>query len=128
MPRLRFCLAERGGSEAIMDLTARTARRFTLIKAAKGVVKEIKLAGIDNLKFAAENGISIVGTYVQGSSPQRRAEIKQELRMLLSFGVTLDMLLDEVARQMPELAPIMAGKEAYRKTELQKLTEFLKGV
>ena len=108
------------------QFTARTARRFLLIKAAKEIKKEIELAGLDNLKFAAENGISIVGSYLQGSSPQRRAELKQNLGYLLSLGVTSDMLLEEVARQMPELAPIMPGKEAYRKAEIQKLEQFLK--
>ena len=104
---------------------ARSARRLLLIKAAREIIKEIELAGLDNLKWAAENGISIVGPYLQGSSPQRKAELKRNLGYLLSLGVTSDMLLDEVARQMPELAPIMTGKESYRKGEIQKLERFL---
>ena len=104
---------------------ARSARRFLLIKAAKELIKEIELAGLDNLKFAVENGISIIGPYLQGSSAKRKAEIKMELGYLLSLGVTFDMLLDEVALQMPELAPIMTGKESYRKGEIQKLERFL---
>ncbi len=108
------------------QFSARTARRFLIIKAAKEMLKEIEMAGLDNIKFAAENGISIVGPYLQGSSPQRKAELKRDLGYLLSLGVTGDMLLDEVARQMPELAPIMTGNEAYRKCEIRKLEQFLK--
>ncbi|GAI68114.1 unnamed protein product, partial [marine sediment metagenome] len=29
-------------------------------------------------------------------------------------------------RQMPEIAPIMEGKEGYKKTEIEKLEQFLK--
>ncbi|MBA7624296.1 hypothetical protein ES703_31703 [subsurface metagenome] len=104
---------------------ARSARRLLLIKAAREIIKEIELAGLDNLKWAAENGISIVGPYLQGSSAKRKAELKTQLGYLLSLGVTSDMLLDEVAGQRPEIFPIMAGKESYRKGEIQKLERFL---
>ncbi|GAI08161.1 unnamed protein product, partial [marine sediment metagenome] len=45
---------------------------------------------------------------------------------LVQMGVTPDMLLEEVARQMPELAPIMEGRDDYKKTEIQNLEKFLK--
>ena len=61
-----------------------------------------------------------------GAPPQEKAMYRRDLNALLQLGVTGDMLLDEVARQMPELAPIMTGKEAYRKGEIQKLEQFLK--
>ncbi|GAI84318.1 unnamed protein product, partial [marine sediment metagenome] len=35
-------------------------------------------------------------------------------------------LLEEVARQQPELAPIMEGKEGYKRSEIQNLEAFLK--
>ena len=109
------------------SFTERTARHFMTIKAAKMIKKEIEKAGMDNLKILAENGVSIVGTYLKGCSPKEQAELRRDFNSLIRMGVTLEMVLDEVARQMPELAPIMTGKESYRKTELQKAAEFLKG-
>jgi len=108
------------------QFTARTAQHFLAIKAARELKKEIEQAGMENLKLLAENNVSIVGTYLNGCSPKRKAEIKRDLTALLAMGVTSDMILEEVARQMPDLAPIMAGREAYKKSELQNLEGFLK--
>jgi len=110
----------------MMNLTERAARKFALIKAAKGFKKEIEQAGLENLKTLAENNISIVGTYLNGCSPQKKAELHRDLNTLLSLGITIDMVIDEVARQMPELAPLMQGRGEYRKAEVQKVGEFLK--
>ena len=108
-------------------LNARIARKLLVVKAARELKKEIEKAGIDNLKTLAEAGKSIVTIYLNGCSDQEKVRIRRELNALQHLGVTPDMLLSEVARQLPEIAPIMEGKEDYKKTEVQKLDEFLKG-
>ena len=105
----------------------RSAKHFMVIKAAKEFKKEIEKAGLDNLKILAENGISIVGTYLNGCSPQEKATYKRDLNALLKMGITADMLLEELAKQMPEISPIMQGKEDYKRGEIQNLEQFLKG-
>ena len=107
--------------------TQRAARHLLAIKAAKEIKKEIEKAGIDNLKILAERGVSIISTYLQGCSPKEQEDHRRNFNRLLAMGVTPEMVLDEVSRQMPELAPIIAGKEGYRKAELQKIGQFLKG-
>ena len=109
-----------------MTFTSRVAHHFLVIKAARELRQEIEKAGLDNLKILAEAGRSIVGTYLQGCSPQEKKRRKQELNALLGMGVTLDMLLDEVTKQMPELAPIIESKQDYKKSEIQNLERFLK--
>jgi len=109
------------------SFTERTARHFMTIRAAKGIKKEIEKAGMDNLKILAENGVSVVGTYLQGCSPKEKAELRRDFNGLLAMGITPEMVLDELTRQIPELAPIMAGKEGFKKAELQKVSKFLKG-
>lgn len=103
----------------------RSAKHFLVIKAARQIKQEIEKAGLDNLKILAENGRSIVGTYLNGCSAQEKATYKRDLNALLQMGVTADMLLDEVAGQLPELAPIMQGKKAYKENEVKKLELFL---
>ena len=103
----------------------RSAKHFVLIKAARQIRQEIEKAGLDNLKILAEAGKSIVGTYLNGCSPQERATYRRDLNALLQLGITADMLLAEVARQMPEVAPIMQGKEDYRRSEIKSLERFL---
>ncbi len=107
------------------DFMARSARHFILIKAARQIRQEIEKAGLDNLKVLANAGRSIVGTYLNGCSPQEKATYRRELNALLQMGVTADMLLEEIVRQMPELAPVMEGKEGYKQTEIKKLELFL---
>ena len=109
------------------NFMARSARNFMMIKAAREIRKEIEKAGLDNLKILAERGISIVGTYLNGCSPQEKAIYRRDLGALLKMGVTPDMLLTEIARQMPEISPIMKDKEGYKKAEEEKLLSFLKG-
>lgn len=108
------------------NLMQRSAKHFMVIKAARELRQEIEKAGLDNLKILVEAGRSIVGTYLQGCAPQEKKRRKQELNALLQMGVTPDMLLEEVARQMPELAPIMEGKEGYKRSEIQNLERFMK--
>lgn len=105
----------------------KSARNFMAIKAAKEFKKEIELAGLDNLKILVDAGKSIVGTYLDGCSPSEKKRHKQELSALVQMGVTPDMVLTELVRQMPELAPAMEGKEGYKRGEISKLERFVKG-
>lgn len=104
----------------------RSVKHFLLIKAAREIRQDIEEAGLENLKALAEANISIVGTYLNGCSPQDKERHRRDLNALLQMGVTLDMLLDEVVRPMPEIAPIIESKQGYRKTEIQNLLSFLK--
>ena len=104
----------------------RSARHFVLIKAARQIRQEIEKAGLDDLKILANAGKSIVTTYLNGCSAQEKAAYRRDLNTLLSMGVTADMVLEEVARQMPDIAPIMESKQDYKKTELRELERFLK--
>jgi len=108
------------------SFSGRVAKHFLVIKAAKEFKKEIEKAGLDNLKTLADAGVSIVGTYLNGCSPEEKKRHKQELIILLQMGVTPDMLLEEVARLMPEVGLIMEGREGYMKSEIQNLERFLR--
>ena len=104
---------------------ARSARNFMTIKAARQIKEEIEKAGVDNLRILADTGISIVGTYLKNCPPQEKATYRRDLNILLQMGVTTEMILEEVARQMPELAPIMEGKQGYKRSEVCNLERFL---
>jgi len=108
------------------DFMKRSARHFMVIKAAREIRQEIEKAGLDNLKILAENGRSIVGIYLNGCSAQEKARYRRDLNILFQMEVTPDMLLDEIARQMPEIAPIMEGKEGYKRGEVEKLEAFVR--
>jgi len=108
------------------SFSGRVAKHFLVIKAAKEFKKEIEKAGLDNLKTLANAGKSIVGTYLNGCSPQEKTTYRRDLSALLQMGVTPDMLLTEIARQMPEIAPIMEKKQDYKRSEIQNLERFLK--
>ena len=110
-----------------MSFMARSAKHFLTIKAARQIIKEIEKAGVDNLKILADKGISIVGTYLNGCSPAEKATYRREFTTLLQVGITAQMLLDEVARLMPELAAIMKERENYRESEIANLISFLSG-
>jgi len=112
----------------MISFMQRSAKHFALIKAARQISQEIEKAGLDNLKTLAENGISIVGTYLQGCSPQKKATYRRDLNTLFLIGVTPDMLLSEIARQMPQVAPAMEGKEGYKQSEIKEIKAFIKGV
>lgn len=105
---------------------ARSARKFMLIKAARQIKQEIEQAGLANLRILADAGKSIVGTYLQGCSPSEKAVYRRNLNALLQLGVTLDMLLAEIGRQMPEIAPIMLERADYKTMEIRNLERFLK--
>jgi len=104
----------------------RSTRHFLTIRAAREIKQEIEKAGLDNLKALADAGVSIVGTYLNGCNAQEKATYRRDLNALMQMGVTPDMLLAEVARQMPELAPIIESKQDYKKMEIQNLERFLK--
>lgn len=108
------------------SLKGRTLKRLALIKAVREIRKEIEQAGLDTLKELADLDISIVETYLKSRSTQGKAKLRWELNALLGMGVTADMLLTELARQLPEIAPIMEGKEGYKQGEIQNLERFLK--
>jgi len=109
-----------------MTFMQRSAMHFLTIKAAREIKQEIEKAGLDNLKTLADAGKSIVGTYLNGCNAQEKARYKRDLGALLQMGVTPDMLLQEVVRQMPELAPIIEGKEGYKLSEIRNLFSFVK--
>ena len=110
-----------------MSFMQRSARNFLLIKATRKITGEIEKAGLDNLKILADKGISIVGTYLNGCSPEEKVAYKRDLNALLQMGVSPDMLLEEIARQMPTLVPIMEKKQDYKKSEIRNLEAFLRG-
>jgi hypothetical protein len=110
-----------------MTLMTDSVRIFYAKQAARKIKKEIEQAGLDNLKLLAERNISIVGTYINGCSKEKKAEIKRDMAGLLSMGVSIDMVLEQLGKQIPELAPLMLGREAYKKSEIQELEKFMQG-
>jgi len=106
----------------------RSAKHFVLIKAIREIKQEIEKAGLDNLKILADKGESIIITYLNGCALEEKTRIRHDLNLLLQVGITVDNVLDELTRQMPEIAPIIASKQGYKETETQKLEAFLKGV
>jgi len=106
---------------------ARTvAKQVAVRRAARQVKGEIEKAGLDNLEILADAGKSIVQVILQAGSAPEKARIRRDGNALLQLGITVEMVLTEVARQMPELAPIMEGKDGYKKSETEKLMAFLK--
>ena len=104
----------------------RTAKHFLVKKAARQIIQEIEKAGLDNLKALADAGQSIILTYLNGCSSQEKVRIKRDVSALLQMDITVDMILDEVTRQIEELMPIMREKDSYRRSEIEKLMSFLK--
>jgi len=93
--------------------------------AAREFKKEIETAGLDNLKTLADSGISIVNTYLNACSHQEKEKKRRALNTFLQMGITPEMLLSELTRQMPVIASIMQSRESYKASEIQKLTAFL---
>jgi len=115
-----------GAAKTMTSFMERSARHFLLIKATREIRQEIEKAGLDNLKILADAGHSIVGTYLNGCSPQEKARIKRDFNALLQMGITPDMILTELARQMPVFVPIMEGRGDYERSEIQKLEQFVR--
>lgn len=109
-----------------MTTFSKTLMRKVLIKnAAKEIKKEIEQAGLGKLKELADLDISIIEVYLKSRSTQQKAKYRRDLNVLIQMGVTPEMLLDEISRQMPELAPVIKSKPDYKKSELQHLEHFL---
>ena len=108
-----------------MSFLESTARHFLVIKAAREIKAEIEKIGLDNLKILADAGHDIANTYLKGCSAEGIAKSKQKFNYLLQMGVTADMIIARLTRQMPELATIMKGREDYIKGELEKLVSLL---
>lgn len=109
-----------------MTFSQRAGRRFIAIKAAKELMKEIEVVGIDDLITLANAGISIIETYLKSCTEEKKAYIKSSMKTLSRLGVTADMVLEETTRQMPHLRSIMDAKPEYRQSEVQRLEAFAK--
>ena len=116
---------EQGGDIGVMSLLESTARHFMAKKAAREIKAEMEKIGLDNLRVLAEAGYDIANTYLKGCSAEGIAKSKQKFNYLLQMGVTADMIIAELTRQMPELVPIMEGSGDYIKKELEKLISVL---
>jgi len=108
-----------------MSLLESAARHFVIIKAAREIKSEIEKVGLDNLTILAEAGHDIADTYLKGCSAKGIAESKRKFNQLLQMGITVDMIMAELTRQMPEIVPIMQEREGYIKKELGKLVSVL---
>ncbi len=108
-----------------MSFLESTARHFLVIKAARELKAELEKVGLDNLKVLAEAGHDIANTYLKGCTAEGIAKSKQKFNYLLQMGVNADMIIAALTRQMPEIVPIMEGREGYIKKELEKLISFL---
>lgn len=104
------------------------ARRITVKQLARRIKNRLVKENLNpqHLKALADSGRSIVAIYWSNCSLEEKARLRRSLKNLLRMGITPDIILNEVGRQMPELAPIIFS-EAFRKAELQRLDEFLKG-
>lgn len=110
-----------------MTFMQRTARNFIVRKAVREIIGEIEKAGLDNLNALADAGKSIVSIYLKGCSPSEQARIRRDFNALLKLGITPDMVLEELTRQLTELAPIIESKVGYKKSEIEKVLAFLRG-
>lgn len=109
------------------DILQSTARNFLLITAAKDIKNKARQIGIDNIKTLVEDGRSITEIYLKDCSPDKKIQKKREANALLEMGITPEELWKELIRQMPELAPIIEGKDDYIKSEMKKIEAFVKG-
>jgi len=109
------------------DILRSTARYFVLIRAVTDIKNKTKEIGIDNIKTLVEAGRSITEIYLEGISPDKKAQKRREANALLEMGITPEEIWEELIRQMPELAPIIKGKDDYIKSEMKKIEAFVKG-
>jgi len=104
-----------------------TARYFVLIRAATDIKNKAKEIGINDIRTLVEAGRSITEIYLESISADKKIQKRREAKVLLEMGVTPEELWQEVIRQMPELSPIIKGKDNYIKSEMQKIEAFVKG-
>lgn len=103
------------------------AKYFLLIKAAADIKNKAKQIGMDDIRTLVEAGRSITELYLNDISADKKEQKRREATALLQMGVTPEMLWEEVIRQMPELAPILEGKDDYLTSEFKKIEAFVKG-
>ncbi len=111
----------------IRGILQSTVRYFVLIKAATDIVNKAKQIGIDDIKTLVDAGRSITEIYLESCSPDKKVQKRREAHMLLEVGVTPEELWGEVIRRLPELEPIIKGKNDYIRAEMEKIEEFGKG-
>ena len=104
-----------------------TARYFVLIRAVTDIKNRARGIGIDNIKTLVEAGRSITEIYLEDSSPDKKAQKRREANALIEMGITPEEIWEELIRQMPELKPIIEGKDDYIKSEMKKIEAFVKG-
>ena len=109
------------------SLLQSTARYFVLITAAKDIKNKAREIGIDKIKTLVEAGRSITDIYLESISADKKIEKKRQANALVKMGITPEELWGEVIRQIPELAPIIEGKDEYIKSEMKKIEAFIKG-
>ena len=107
------------------SLRQRTAKHFVLIKAARQLKGEIEKAGLDNLRLLADNGVSIMSTYLSGCTPEERAGYRRDFSALVAMDITPEMVLVALVKEMPELAPILEANEHYKDQEILTLRAVL---
>jgi len=111
----------------IRGIMQSTAKYFILIRAAQDIVNKAKEIGVDNIKTLVDAGRSITDIYLESCSPEKKVQKKREAHTLLEAGITPEELWKEVIRRMPELEPIMKGKDDYIRAEMKKIEAFIKG-
>lgn len=109
------------------DLLQRTARNFILLRAVTDIKNKAKEIGIDNIKTLVEDGRSITEIYLSDCPPDKKVQKRREANALIEMGITPEEIWKELIRQMPELAPIIEGKDDYIKSEMKKIEAFVKG-
>jgi len=109
------------------DILRSTARYFVLIRAVTDIKNKAKEIGIDNVKTLVEAGRSITEIYLNDCPPDKKAQKRREANALLEMGITPEEIWKELIRQMPELVPIIEGKDDYVKSEMKKIEAFVKG-
>ena len=109
------------------DIIQSTARYFVLIRAVTDIKNKARGIGIDNIKTLVEDGRSITDIYFEDCSPDKKAQKRREANALIEMGITPEEIWEELIRQMPELKPIIEGKDEYIKSEMKKIEAFVKG-
>lgn len=104
-----------------------TARYFVLIRAVSDIKNRAMKIGIDNIKTLVEAGRSITEIYLEDSSPDKKIQKRREASALIEMGITPEEIWEELIRQMPELKPIIEGRDDYIKSEMKKIEAFVKG-
>lgn len=109
------------------NILQNTARYFVLIRAVADIKSKTREIGIDNIKTLVEADRSITEIYLEGISVDQKAQKRREANTLLEMGITPEEIWEELIRQMPELKPIIEGRDDYIKSEMEKIEAFVKG-